>query len=297
MALNISWRTSSGLVDEINCEFKGNYETTYTLNMFYNIDTNGQISWVDMGAEFDTIISSIDVILESTPLDDNQTFKAFENHLINQGGALQQNETNTLVISGAEHFFPLTPMYKSNMITGDDPVDFWYELSIGNHPQPKNYNIFTKVLTYDLDVFPNEGVLVLADAFATCDTFDSWTIDGLGLPYPDKQPSGKLNINHRASQLNTGASNHARYGVEYGEISKITVRVDEEHARLLLLKLQSLRGSTFTVVSPENYYIFAHLYDSPTGFECILSDNKIKVDIKNFRDITITFSVQLVGVL
>jgi len=286
---------ASGVVDNwIECEFDEKYTIDYELNMFKNVGSNKQISWVDMGVAFDTLkCSDAKIIIEN--VDDR--LEIFESYLKQGSLTDPYRETVTPVIRGSEFFYPLSPLYKSNTRDGDPLTDHHYELGLMNMPQPKNYNLFTKVLSYKMAIFPNNGVLQLAGSFTSCDTFSSWTLDGLGLPFPEGQFAGELNSNSVSKQLNTGASNYSRYSLDYGEISKIGLRLDEENARLLLAKLGTVRGLPFDITAHESYYIFGHLYPSDTSFRCILSDSKIKIKTKGFRNWVITFSIQLVAVL
>lgn len=288
-------KEQTGTVDEwIECEFDEKYSIDYTLNMFKNIGSNGFISWVDMGSKFDSIkCKDAKVIIENS----GDRLETFESYLKQRNLSSGYTETVTPVIRGAEFFYPLSPLFKSNTRDSDPLTDNLYELGCKNLPQPKNYNMFTKVLSYKMEIFPNNGVLQFSDSFAVCDTFNSWTIDGLGLPFPNGQFSGELNSVSVSNQLNKGASNPSTYGREYGEISKVTLRLDEENARLLLEKLRNIRDSEFMVTAHNSYYIFGHLYPNESGFNCILSDNRIKVKSDGFRKWDITFSIQLVAVI
>ncbi|MEA1998010.1 MAG: hypothetical protein U9N61_01610 [Euryarchaeota archaeon] len=291
----IGWRSSAGVGDWVPCEFRAKYKTTLTLNMLKNIDASGFISWVDMGAVHDTIKASIEAVIENDSSNYNLT--TFEHHLKNMSVAGVNRETHTPVIRFAESFNPFSFLYKSCTKSGDPLEDNRYEIAITNLPQPKEYNFFSKVLSYKMGIIPNGEILTPADPFPLCYSYSSWYLDGLGMPYPEKQFDGDINSRDKSKQLNAGSYTPGRYGVEFGETTKISVNVNEENARQILLKLKSLRCLSFPITASEKHNIFAHLYPTKTQFRCILEDNEIEVSVKNFRDITITFSIQLLEVI
>ena len=62
----IAFRDSVGVGDSTPIVVSKNYDATFSLNMFKNIGSEGVVSWVDMGAEYDLINSKLN---ENTDLD------------------------------------------------------------------------------------------------------------------------------------------------------------------------------------------------------------------------------------
>jgi len=217
--------------------------------------------------------------------------------LKNKGGALQQSEVFTPVIRFADGFNPLTPLYENCTKSGDVQDSGYYELSFPPTNSPKQVNINSDAVQYEMSVFPNGDDLSLASAFDSCRSFTGWTLDGLGLPYPSSKVDPKLNTSIVSKQKNKGSSNQARYGVKYGEALKITLSLDEERTRLLLLKLKTIRGSQFDIVTPLNFNFFAHLYPTNTSFKCILYQPTIEVKTVGHKNLDVSFTIQLVEAL
>ena len=283
----ISFRSPSGVSSTTPITVDSNYKSTYSLNMFKNTSSQGLISWVDMGLQYDTIKTKFDIEMENIA----DYLKDFENNL--KGG---QYETITPIISDAVGFYPLTPLYKSCVISGETPIDKYYELSITNKPQTKNLMITNKAVRYAIESVPNGLDLTLADTYPTCGNFTGWTLDGLDLPYTKNVAKGRLNIADKSHQLNKGAYNAKRYKRDFGETVNITMVLDEEKTRQLLSKLSVLRGSSFNIHTPLKYNFFAHLYPTNTSFNCILSKSDIVMEFVSHKNIKVSFSIQLLEV-
>jgi len=283
----LAFRTPIGVGSYTPIVVSNSYESTLSLALHKNIGSNGVLSWVDMGSEYDRINTKVNIEL----LNELDYLKEFEENL--KGGEFQ---TVTPVIKGATGFYPLTPLYKSCVKSGEPPVDNYYELSITNYPEPSQVNITGDAVQYSLDVIPNGSVLTLADTFSGCGKYTGWTLDGLELPFPISMPSPSLNIVDKSIQLNKGAYNAKRYRREGGETVKIDLKLDEENTRQLLSKLSTLRGSQFDIVTPLNYNYFAHLYPTNSSFKCILNSENIGIKYNGHKDITVTLSIRLVGV-
>ena len=277
----IGFRTSDGLADITTATIDSSYSSTLSLALVKNIGCGGVVSWVDMGAEYDTLKSKLNVEI----LNSGDNLIDFENNL--KGST----KTITPVISDAIGFYPLTPLY-SNC----GGVANQYELSLINAPQPKSLMVTGKAVQYAFEVIPNSTTLTLASAYPSCGKYSGWTLDGLDLPYTTNVPKGRLNTVNKSAQLNSGAYNPQTYKREFGEAVKVSVHLDEEKTRQLLAKLKAVRGSQFDIVTPLNYNYFAHLYPTNTSFKCILSSNKVAVKVENHKNITVSFSIQLQAV-
>ena len=57
----IAFRDSVGVGDFTDIVVSKNYDATFSLNMFKNIGSEGVVSWVDMGAEYDLINSKFSI--------------------------------------------------------------------------------------------------------------------------------------------------------------------------------------------------------------------------------------------
>ena len=283
----IAFRSPTGLSAWTPIVIDRGYSSKYRLAMHSNVGVNGFVSWADMTSEFDTIDSEIKIEM----LNDSTNLIDFENNL--KGG---QYNTITPVIRDCAGLYPLTPLYKSCMKSGDTPVDNYYELSIDGFPQPKQLNLDNSAVQYTLDIIANGEDIALATSYPTCGKYTGWTLDGLDLPYPINMPKPKLNIADKSAQLNKGASNPKMYKREFGEIVKLDLNLDEEHTRLFLAKIYSLRGSIFTVSTPLNYNFFAHLYPTYTTFQCILASSEIAISTTGHKNIKVSFSIQIQAV-
>ncbi len=265
------------------------YSSIFTLAIIKNVGANGLSSWVDMGEIYDTIESKckIELLNTTTVLED------FESNL---KGSASGELTKTIVLQSTAGFYPLTPLYKKCVLSGDSKADNYYELSLTSQPQPQQVNIANSAVQYEFSVIPNGTDLTLADAYESCGNYTGWTLDGLDLPYSENTKP-VLNIVDKSKALNIGADNPRQIKKVNGESVKITLTLDEEKTRQLLAKLKALRGEEFTIVTPLNYNYFAHLYPTATSFKCILNDNKVSVDTSGHKNIKVSFSIQLTAVL
>jgi hypothetical protein len=291
-ATELGWRSSTGVSDFIPCVVSNNYSSVFSLALHRNVDSQGIVSWVDMGAAYDTIKTKFNI-----ELSDFDDFLAFEGQLKNKEGAVNQSETETPVIRYGTGFYPLTPLYENCTKSGEEEDAGYYELALTRKPQPKQLNLNSDAVQYSLETVPNGLDLSLSPEIASCRKFDNWTLDGLGLPYPTQKVSPRLNSNSKSMQLNQVADNTSRYGRLYGETIKLTMNLDEERTRLFLAKMVVLRGEAFSVVTPLNFNFFAHLYPTNTSFQCILNKQDISLEFKGHKNINVSFSIQLVAVL
>ena len=277
----------------------GEPTTSLMLNMHRAIDTNGIVSWIDMGSVYDTIKSSFPIEL------DLAGSRIFEQYTKNKGSSTTTNIKN-IAIYDAAGFYPLSQMYKSNLIAVDDFAPdaeiadgaFEYQLSLLNMPQPDNVNMFSDAVQYTLEVAPIKGLLVASDSITPCSAYNGWTLGGVDLPYSENEFNASLlNTNSLSTQLNDGTDNSFRVGRTYGEVAEISVLVDTAKAKELLLKIKSERGSQITCTFPLAYNPFAHIYEGVTDFYCILFNNDIGIKSLNHNNIEISFKLQVVGLV
>jgi len=78
---------------------------------------------------------------------------------------------------------------------------------------------------------------------------------------------------------------------------RVSVELDDENTRQLVSLFRNIRGASFTVIAPESYNLFAHLYPNNTTFECILNSEALELGYKNHNNIQATFSIQLTEVV
>jgi len=253
------------------------YKTELSLAMKKIRNSRGMISWVDMGVEFD----------------DYQCDFSFSNL-----AEVQDNieaivkSVDDIEFSSISDFYPFTPAFnygsgldiaikKTGNIKAIDPLN-------------KAYKSTWKIVPAMTDV-----AATLGSATEIVDEFRSpehWALGGtVLLPSPVKGYSAAIN-NNRSAMLLHGSYYDARTTTEdEGEITKISVILDEDTARRFILYIIGVRGGTMSSVFPTGHHPFGRSYDGMTNFNTVLADKVIKCTHADYRKYIVEFNLQVVS--
>lgn len=257
-----------------------NYSTTLQLAMFKNVDSTGIVSWVDMGRESDQWGSTFTVEL------DRASAEAYEK-------GLKGEFASEVTLTGLAGFYPFSPLFD---YTGGVSV------ALDAVPVPDEVNLYGDAVQYEIGAVPSDNInLVLpeADAQPSCGSIpEDWEIDaGVWLPYPDDGFRAVLNVRNGATRVNGGSVSTLEPFRDVGEVSKVTVRLDEEKARQLLALFTGNRGGGMSSSFPVEFSPFAHLYEAQTNFITRLASEEVTLKYYNPRNIDVSFQIQIIEVV
>lgn len=264
--------------DAVSIHFLYGCKTTISLHMDRDTDSRGIVQWLDNGKDGDSYNSTVTI--------DTEDGEGLENIVVSD--STDQLYFTTPITNG---FYPFGIGFATNQS---------YPVVIDKPPTNKNVDLFRTVREYKLSYsFATPDIYnSITESTAIADRgcfYNHWQIGGVAFPFGEFKDS--TNVDIKATKMIGWTSKTVDTTDIYGDVSIVKLSCGEEQARQILQFFTGvMRGTTQTLTSPAIYDIFGKRYTGLTSCQVKLATNKITIEHKNWDNVIIGFSIQMVGV-